>query len=304
MKEYVVGVDGGGTKTSVTVADLNGTAVNAFQSGAININGESLQNVRENFRDIFTKIKQNCGEVEACAAICVGTAGISNPAVKRFLTEEATENGYTGRFIITGDHQTAFYGALGKPCGAILIAGTGSICYGKNADGEEHRTGGFGHLIDDEGSGYAIGRDILSAIVQEYDGRGKMTSLTDLVYRQLGCSSVQQLVGFVYDKATNKRDIAALSPNLTAACAAGDGVALGIAKRCARGLKKLTLPVIEKLDLQKESLAVSGSILLKDAYIKEEFCKMMQSDFHDLTVHSPKHDAAYGGVLIALESLH
>jgi N-acetylglucosamine kinase-like BadF-type ATPase len=303
MKEYVVGVDGGGTKTSVTIASLNGTVVDTFQSGAININGESLKNVHENFRDIFTNIKQKCGGVEVCAAICIGTAGISNPAVKQFLTEAAAANGYTGRFIITGDHQTAFYGALGKPCGAILIAGTGSVCYGKNADGEEHRTGGFGHLIDDEGSGYAIGRDILSAIVQEYDGRGKSTALTDMVYRQLDCSSVQELIGFVYNKATNKRDIAALSPSLTAACEAGDEVAWGIAKRCARELKKLTLPVIEKLGLQRESLAVAGSILLKDAYIKDEFCKIMQSEFQGLTIHSPKHDAAYGGVLIALESL-
>lgn len=303
MNSYVVGLDGGGTKTAVTVADLNGNILITFQSGAINPNGEKIENVNKNLAEIFTKLKGVCGEIDNCAAICIGAAGISNPTVKQVFVSAAANSGYHGNLVITGDHQTAFYGALGKPCGAILIAGTGSICYGKNEFGHEHRTGGFGHLIDDEGSGYAIGRDILSAVVREFDGRGEKTVLTNMIYHQLNCSNVPELVGFVYDKNTNKRDIAALSPNLTLACQQNDKVALSIAMNCADELKKLAVPVVKKLGLQKGSLALAGSILLKDNYIKNNFIKNIISDFPDLTCHLPKNDASYGAVLIAIENI-
>jgi len=303
MNRYVVGLDGGGTKTAVTVADLSGSILITFQSGAINPNGEKIENVNRNLADILTRLKNVCGGIDNCAAICIGAAGISNPTVKQVFVSAAANSGYHGNLVITGDHQTAFYGALGKPCGVILIAGTGSICYGKNKSGQEHRTGGFGHLIDDEGSGYAIGRNILSAVVREFDGRGEKTVLTDMVYHQLNCSNVQELVGFVYNKSTNKRDIAALSPNLTLACEQNDEVALSIAKNCADELAKLVVPVVEKLELQKENLALAGSILLKDNYIKNDFIKKIRSDFPNLTCHTPKNDAAYGAVLIAIENM-
>ena len=303
MNSYVVGLDGGGTKTAVTVADLGGNILLTFQSGAINPNGEKIENVNKNLAAIFTRLKDEYGGIDSCSAICIGAAGISNPAAKQVFVSAAENFGYHGNLVITGDHQTAFYGALGKPCGTILIAGTGSICYGKNELGQEHRTGGFGHLIDDEGSGYAIGRDILSAVVREFDGRGEKTVLTDMVYHQLNCSTVQQLVGFVYDKSTNKRDIAALSPNLTLACRQNDKVALSIAINCADELKKLVVPVVKKLGLQKESLALAGSILLKDDYIETNFIQKVRSDFPDLICHAPKNDAAYGAALIAIENV-
>ncbi len=303
MNKYIVGLDGGGTKTAVTVADLRENILLTFQSGAINPNGEKIENVNRNLADIFAKLKEVCGSMDNCAAVCIGSAGISNPTVEQVFVTAAEKAEYRGKLVITGDHQTAFYGALGKPLGAILIAGTGSICYGKNKFGREHRTGGFGHLIDDEGSGYAIGRDILSSVVRAFDGREEKTVLTDMVYHQLHCSNIEQLVGFIYDTGTNKRDIAALSPNLTLACAQKDKAALRIAEKCAEELKNLAVPVVEKLELQKESLALSGSILLKDDTIKNGFINKIKADYPDLTCHMPKHDASYGAVLIAMESL-
>lgn len=296
-------MDGGGTKTAVTAADLCGTVLTSFQSGAINPNGEKVQNVNANLADIFAELKERFGDINSCAAICIGAAGISNPAVEKIFASAAADSGYHGKLVITGDHQTAFYGALEKPCGAILIAGTGSICYGKNEFGHEHRTGGFGYLIDDEGSGYAIGRDILSAVVREFDGRGESTVLTKMVYEQLGYGDVDHLVGFIYDKATNKRDIAALSPNLTLACEQQDRVALEIVKRCAGELEKLVIPVVQRLGLQKKRLALAGSILRKDAYIRNELIRKISLDLPELTCQESKHDAAYGAVLIAMESL-
>ncbi|MEI3013924.1 MAG: hypothetical protein V8T36_03730 [Ruthenibacterium lactatiformans] len=84
------------------------------------------------------------------------------------------------------------------------MAGTGSICFGRDAAGKTARSGGYGHKIDDEGSGYALGRDALAAVVRAQDGRGPRTLLTDLVFAQLKVVDVGGLVQFTYDPQTEK----------------------------------------------------------------------------------------------------
>ena len=302
MGGFVIGLDGGGTKTEVVVCDLQGNVISLFRSGAININGENVTNVENNLRYIFEKIFSETGPSSKCACTCVGAAGISNALARETLKAAIVSSGYSGRFIISGDHQTALYGALGKGEGIILIAGTGSICYGRNKYGSEHRTGGFGYLIDDEGSGYAIGRDMLSAIVRAYDGRGEATALTDMVFSQLKINSVEELISYIYSKETNKRDIAKLAPNLTHACKNGDSAARAISHKCSNELFKLVKPVVEKLDLYKGEIALSGSILTKDQYIGNTLAEKVSQEFPGLKCVYPRNDAAYGAAMMALES--
>lgn len=122
-----------------------------------------------------------------CDGLCIGSAGISNPDAYNFIQDIIRAGGYTGPLQIVGDQVTALAGALGQPVGTVLIAGTGSICYARTADGREARSGGWGHLIDDEGSAYALGRDILRAVVRAADGRAPATALTELVAPAPGC---------------------------------------------------------------------------------------------------------------------
>ncbi|MDF2987245.1 MAG: ATPase [Eubacterium sp.] len=302
MGGFVIGLDGGGTKTEVVVCDLQGNVISEFRSGAININGENVTNVESNLRYIFEKIFSETGKSSECAYTCVGAAGISNALAKETLIAAIVSSGYSGRLIISGDHQTALYGALGKGVGIILIAGTGSICYGRNKHGSEHRTGGFGYLIDDEGSGYAIGRDMLSAIVRAYDGREKCTDLKDMVFSQLKINSVEELVSYIYSKETNKRDIAKLAPNLTHACKNGDSVARAISDKCSDELFKLVKPVVEKLELYNGEIALSGSILTKDQYIRNTMVEKVSLEFPCLKCVNPKDGAAYGAAMMALEA--
>ncbi len=301
MSGYVLGIDGGGTKTAVTIADLQGKVLLTFETGAININGESVENVRKNLQGIFSEAGTRFGGLESCKAACIGAAGISNPEARQLLENTVHETGYTGRLLITGDHQTALYGALGVPTGIILIAGTGSICYGKNSAGEEHRTGGYGYLIDDEGSGYAMGRDILTAVVRAHDGRGEKTLLTQKVFDRLGVSSIGEIIGFLYHKDTNKRDIAALAPILTQAYAEGDAVAGKIVQKCCQELVQLMEPVVERLGLDHCALATAGSILLKDKTIRTGFTAGVAAKYPAILCKIPESDASYGAVLMALE---
>lgn len=304
MSGYILGIDGGGTKTAVCVADFHGNVLSAFKTGAININGELAGNVKKNLMQIFADAGVRFGGLESCKAVCIGAAGVSNTEARLLLENTVREAGYAGPLLITGDYQTALYGALGTPTGIILIAGTGSICYGKNSTGEEYRTGGYGYLIDDEGSGYAIGRDILAAMVRAYDGRGEKTLLTRMVFEQLGVSSIEEVIGFLYHKDTTKRHIAALAPNLAEACTAGDGIARNIAEKCCNELVRLVCPVVEHLGLYNCTLAMAGSILEKDEIIRKGFINGLVSRYPGITCGLPRNDASYGAVLMALEFMN
>ncbi|MBH5319772.1 ATPase [Paenibacillus sp. GSMTC-2017] len=302
--KYVVGLDGGGTKTAVTIADEQGAIIGTFVAGALNYNGQDEASVRITLAHICDEIERICdGGLGACEAICIGAAGISNPVVSGRLTSGLRENGYNGKLVLVGDHETALCGAHEGLYGIIIIAGTGSICYGRNTSGAIHRSGGFGHLIDDEGSGYSIGRDLLSVVVRAYDGREDATIITKLVYDRLGIGTVQEIVGFVYDKSRNKGDIAALASLLSEACEAGDKVAQRIAIKNANALVELASATVEQLGLQEGELSLLGSVLLNNRHIRELFKSRMKERYPRLRCIETKQDAAYGAVLLALDSI-
>lgn len=303
MKRYAVGLDGGGTKTAVTIVDESGLEVHTFTSGAINYNGQDEASVQASLAEIFREIDRVCGGLHHCAQVCIGAAGISNPTVTTRLESSVRACGYKGPLFITGDQDTALCGAHNKELGIILIAGTGSICYGKNEAGDTHRAGGYGYLIDDEGSGYSIGRDLLSVVVRAHDGRLPATVITGMVFEQLGMTSIGQIIGFVYDKQTNKKDIAALAPILSLACELGDEAALAIADKSAHSLLELVVPVAEKLSMQEGDLAMAGSALLKNSFIQTAFINGLKERYPAMTCITPKRDAASGAALMALNRL-
>jgi len=301
---YVAGLDGGGTKTAVTIADENGSVVHEFAVGALNINGQDEASVRAALAEICAEIGRVLpGGLGACAVICLGAAGISNPVVSGLMTSGLREGGFEGALVLVGDHETALCGAHDGLYGSILIAGTGSIAYGRNGSGDTHRAGGFGHLIDDEGSGYSIGRDLLSAVVRASDGREEPTVVTDLVYERLGIGSVREIVGFVYDKNRNKKEIAAIAPLLSAACESGDRAALRIAQKNAEALAETAYAVTQRLGLQDGELALLGSVLTRNRHVREMFIEAMGRLQPKLSCIEPKRDASYGAVLLALEKL-
>jgi N-acetylglucosamine kinase-like BadF-type ATPase len=304
MTRYVAGLDGGGTKTAVKIADEHGNIVAEFTAGGINFNGLDERAVKESLEGMLAVIAETCHGLEHCAQLCIGAAGVSNPSAAARLEAVVRACGYAGGLLITGDHETALYGALDNPCGMILIAGTGSICYGRNQQGLTHRTGGYGHLIDDEGSGYSIGRQILAAVVKATDGRLAETKLTAMVHDRLKVDSLQRIIAFVYDAATHKKDIAALAPLLTAACLVKDQAALAIAKSSAASLLELVNPVAERLALQQETLVLAGSVLLKSACVETHLRELLAERYPAMRCIKADQDAAAkGAVKMALAQL-
>lgn len=293
---YFCGWDGGGSKTEVLCADENGREIARKTFGSLNVNGAPHETVAETIKNAVA-FMQSTADIQA---LVIGAPGISNAGSTEFITEEVCRCGYSGRLQIIGDHEIALEGAI-SCSGAVLIAGTGSICLGKNSSGRRARAGGFGHIIDDCGSGYAIGRDILSAVVRAHDGRGPKTCLTEMVLSQLGAADIRAMITWLYNPQTEKKDVAALSPLLNRALAENDSVAHEIILASAKELAQLSKAVWKQLDLQQGELALTGSIFQHFPAIREKVCGEIQSIHPGIRVISLENHACEGAVKLAMK---
>ena len=210
---YVCGWDGGGTKTQVLCLTQEGRVAGEGTFGPLNLNGAEEEKIAATIRESVAFMAGQPGGLAGCGALVIGTAGVSNRAAVELVTRAVRQCGYKGPLRLLGDQEIALAGAIDGP-GAVLVAGTGAICCGRDGAGNRTRVGGYGYLIDDGGSGYALGRDILTAVVRAADGRGPATALTQAVFAALGVQSVGEIITWLYAPATGKKEVAALAPLL------------------------------------------------------------------------------------------
>ena len=289
---FIAGIDGGGTHTRIEVRDLENQLLRRGEFGPFNINsiGEAA------FRELLWEVFAWCGGMAECTRLCVGAAGISNPNVKRILGEELEAAGFRGKWYLCGDQEIALRGAMDGP-GIALIAGTGSICFGKNAAGETARSGGFGHIIDDGGSGYALGRDVLSCAARASDGRMKDYGMLPLVLDRLG-GGPERIVPFVFDPATDKAAIAKFSHIALDQADKGDPEAQRILETEARELAELVRAVQERLNLPGCRIALLGGLIASE---NPYHCVVKETLDSLGTVIFAEHNALWGAAQMAWE---
>lgn len=295
---YYCGWDGGGTKTQVLCVNEAGQVIGDQSFGPININGATRERVRQSVRDGVAFMASMPGGLDACAGLAIGAAGASNKEISGLITQAIREGGYDGPLLLKGDQDIALAGAV-ESAGAVLVAGTGSVCCGQDGKGGYARTGGCGYLIDDEGGGYAIGRDILAAAVRAEDHRIPPTLLTGLLREQMGFENNRDIVTWVYSPNTNKKEVAALAPLMLKAMEQGDEAAISIALKAARELTELVKGVWRTLELQQGELAFVGSILLKCDLINREVTRLCEDACPGLKVIEAHGTPAQGAVKLA-----
>ncbi|MDE6931713.1 MAG: ATPase [Oscillospiraceae bacterium] len=289
---FAAGVDGGGTRTTVECRTMEGAALCREVFGPFNLNSVG----EERFTALLEEIAAFLGKTGECAALCIGAAGVSNPRVRE-LTARVMDGVCPWR--LAGDHEIALHGAHSGGPGLALIAGTGSICCGKNERGEAVRAGGWGHLVDDGGSGYALGRDLLSAVVRQWDGRGEETVLTRLLLARLEIETPQELVAYVYGG--DKSRVASLAPLAGQAAAQGDRTALDIYARNGAELGELVLAAAKRLGMETGEVALLGGLLTGDGRLREALTAWLAERAPGLRCIEPRQDAAAGAAMLALE---
>ena len=297
-ERYYSGWDGGGTKTEVLCVNAAGEVIASQRFGPVNINGADRERVVQSIRDCMDFMSGLPGGLEACAALVIGAAGVSNRELNALFQDTIRSCGYTGPLALKGDQEIALAGAV-ESAGAVLVAGTGSVCCGQDGYGHQARAGGCGHLIDDEGGGYAIGRDILAAAVRAMDNRIPSTVLTTLLKEEMGFENSRDIITWLYAPTTGKKEVAALAPLMLKAMDMGDEAALNIARKAALELTELVKGVWRTLDLKQGELAFVGSILLKCDLINREVTRLCEEACPGLRVIQAHGTPAQGAVKLA-----
>lgn len=300
---YFLGLDGGGTKTRFKILSETGEIVAESFGGGSNIVSLSEERVAENLKTLISDGLARAGVGKRdCAGVCIGSAGVRQELVKRKMYAILSEILPDCPVTVVSDAVPVLYGGFRDGAGVAMISGTGSVCLSRGEDGEIHCIGGFGHILGDEGSGYAVSLDMLKAVLLEYDGRGEKTLLTSLLTGKLQCDVPTGILNFVYAKETGKAEIAALSPLCDEACARGDAVAIAIISRAARALYRMYLAGAEKANLteeQRKRCLLTGGEGTHSRYLRAAFERELAKNVQGARLIKAEYDAATACCLLA-----
>ena len=223
MTGVVLGLDGGGTQTRAAVATTVGEIRGRGQAGASNLAAVPLPEALAAACTAADLALAEARWVRAdVLAVCAGVAGVSF-AERRYEFQTGLQAAFPqARIAVEPDYVIARAGATGGAPGVIVIAGTGSAAYGENAAGERHRTGAYGYLIDDGGSGYGVGRAAVAAVLHAADGTGEPTRLSARILEALALFSPADLIPAIYGGKLTRVEIAGLSQTVAEAAQEDD----------------------------------------------------------------------------------
>lgn len=293
--EYIIGVDGGGTKTEAVAYSLEGEVLNTSLKGFANLlNGkeEALNNIVSSIEELINEFGK-----ENLRGVYLGIAGVE-VGNNRDEILKAIQETLEIESSLMNDGELALKAMLKGEDGILVIAGTGSIAFGIK-DGKSARAGGWGHLLGDEGSGYKISIDTLKNILFEEDNSIEKSNLSQAIMKEFNWNSVDEIVGFVYS--SSKDEIAKVAPVVSKLAEAGDNFARGILEKEAIALAKTTQNVYEKLGFEKCSIGLVGGVLRKSKIMREYFEKCLNDHINVVEFIDESISAAKGAYYINLK---
>lgn len=262
-----LGIDGGGTKTECAVGDTL-AILGRFSAGTSKIHRVGKEAATNSLRAaIQGALYASKCEASDVAHTCVGISGASQPEVKQWLAD-VMKDLVAGGLTIVGDNVIAHESAFKGGPGVVVIAGTGSIAYGRNERGETARAGGWGPVISDEGSGDWIGRAATAASLRSLD-TGQSTSLMGKILTAWGVATREDVIRIV--NSFPPPNFSALFPPVLAAAENGDQLAKEVLTRAGSELAMLAKIVIRKLWLGDTAVKVAGSggVIRNSAQIRQ-----------------------------------
>jgi len=305
--KYVIAIDGGGTKTNTICADENGTIIGTGLSGPTNLTSTSVGAASFNLRETIRQATETLPPDTTYDQLVMGLAGMDSEE-ERQLAENMFADTFSQFSIVNStlvnDAIIALENGTEKPNAVIIISGTGSNCYGKNSDGVTTRTGGMDFLLTDQGSGYAIGRQVLREAIKSHDGRRSKSILEELVSQHFGIENLDQLKHKVYNPLLSKVEVGKLAKICTAAYEQNDQAAHEIIHKAVADLFLMLKTVIEKLELEEKEFdcIFSGSVVNLPV-IKDPLVEELTRTFPSVNIVFPENSPVNGALEIALAKL-
>jgi glucosamine kinase len=294
-----VGVDGGGTTFRVVVLDARGAELNRTETGSTPVVAGAPGPVVTAVRDLVRTACAAAGVALPVPALWAGMAGAGREAVRAELESALARADIARRVQVGTDVEAGMQDAFGPGPGILLMAGTGSIAFGRAEDGRSGRVGGWGSLLGDEGSGYAIGVEALRRIARSVDGRGQGTELGGRVLARLALVEPGDLIAWA--STATRAQIASLVPEVHAAAAAGDGVAGEILVRAVEELEGHVLTLLSNLGPWKQppTVALGGGLLVRSGPLRGPLERVLRAHL-DVPILERELDPALGAARKAM----
>lgn len=309
-KQFVIGFDGGATKTAAMLCDLNGNVLVEETGGPSNPQIVGFDRVGELLVGLVAALCDRAGcKTTDVVSVVAGLAGAGREGdrdrVRAAIVAEARKRKLIiGHVGIETDGRIALEGAFKGKSGIIVIAGTGSFALAKDHKGATHRAGGWGRILGDEGSGYAIGRDGLNAVTKFLDGRGRPTLLASLIDQRFELSNQEKIIGAIY---RDSFDVASVAPLVIDAAEAKD-------PECQRILNKATFELFEHVRVlvnrieeskgarAKIPVAFIGSLISNDNVYRKILTQKITFALPQVSVVASEASPTYGAVLLSIRS--
>ncbi|MFZ0420659.1 MAG: BadF/BadG/BcrA/BcrD ATPase family protein [Candidatus Sulfotelmatobacter sp.] len=303
---YYIGIDGGGSKTTCVVGDEVSVLATAV-AGPSNITRVGEVRARESLHEA---IRQACATAKIdprqIHRACVGVAGAGHgeiaSAVGRIIAEVVA-----GEIEVVGDMEIALQAALGAGPGVIVIAGTGSIAYGRDGRGRTARAGGWGFAISDEGSAHWISRGAVAALLRAADEAADDRSVQGSSALFCEMKSIWKVGSFeqIARTANSTPDFAALFPAVVCAADVGDELARQVLGQAGKELAQLSGIVVRRLFGEGNAvipLAMAGGVFRHSLIVREVFCDTVCEVDPRLEVNRQVVEPVAGALLRAREA--
>ncbi len=297
----ILGIDGGGTKTVCLAASPAGAVLGRGDGGPANYLSEGIERAEESLRAAIRGALQAAeASPQDVALAAAGLAGASRESDRRVLGEVFDRLLPGVPRIIEPDAVIALLGATDCRPGVIIISGTGSMAFGMDHNERRARTGGWGFILGDEGSGYDIARRGLIACLRAYDGRGPETAIRAKVLAVLGLENTEDLIPFSYANPLSPGRIAALYPAVLEAADEGDPIACRLIEEAAAALAEMVATTAAKLDFGQEGplFTMAGGVF-RGRSLRERFRQALVRRCPSAVLEDPRHPPEVGALYLA-----
>jgi len=294
--KYFIGIDGGGTNSRLLAVDQSYNFIGNAFGGSTNLASNSKEFVYNNLKNIVDKfLKKSNMKIEDCVGICIGSAGIDSVSSSLAMEQILKVIGFTCRIIAVNDSLLALAAVTKGGPGVVVISGTGSIAYGMDSNGKSVRCGGWGHILDDCGSAYWMGKEALKCALRSYDGRGEKTILEEIFQEEFQIENVSDCMERVYYR-FDKAEIAGYALYVKEGAARKDNVCMKIIDTASKELFILADTVIKKIKEDSPVVIVSGGAILNNDILFSSFRMHMDKHYPGIKVIKINKEPVMGAI--------
>ncbi len=312
-RHLLLGVDGGGTSTDAWLAESATLILGRGRSGPANAKAVGLEAARRAIAEAIDRAFRDAGiEPRPVEAACLGIAGFGRPDDREVLVRWSGEAGWCRRLILATDGDLVVAAGTPEGWGVGLISGTGSIAVARAPDGRTSRAGGWGFLMGDEGSAYAVAVEALKWVARRADGRlpspppgpDGQDPLTRALCRALGVDQPSRIIARIHAPDFDRTRIAALAPAVLEAAEEDPAVSAGLIRSAGEDLAGMVMAAARALDLDPAPLplATAGGFLLAAEPIHEALVEELAAHGYNARV-SKVAEPVRGAVVLAERAL-